>query len=80
MRFTEELTWTCHICGERRPDERISVESHKRVIPGTNQKVQENVRYCNDKAECASAAPKFTFMASARKPVTGSRKTRPVGE
>ena len=79
MRFTEALTWKCHICGETRPDERISVQKNKRVIPGTNQKVEENVRYCNDKAECTSAAPKFSFMAKRPSP-TASRKTRPVGE
>lgn len=78
-KFRETLTWTCHICGEERPDAMISVESHKRVIPGTNQKVIENVRYCNDKAECTSAAPKYTFMAK-RKPITASRKSRAVGE
>ena len=78
MSFTEALTWKSHICGETRPDERISVQKNKRVIPGTNQKVEENVRYCNDKAECTSAAPKFSFMAK-RKPITAVKR-RAVGE
>lgn len=52
------LTWTCHICGEERPDEKISVykkdisEDHN-LPEGT---MEHNVRYCNDKLECGQAA------------------------
>lgn len=55
-------TQTCHVCGEMRPDDKISIEKHKTVMPGTNMKVEENVRYCNDKAECIAAAPKVSFI------------------
>lgn len=75
-----EDTWTCHVCGEKRPDSKISVQKNQRAIPGTNTRVQENVRYCNDKAECARGAKKVTFMAARKKPVTSTRRTRPVGQ
>lgn len=43
-----ELTWTCHVCGEKRPDGKISV--HKIGIIGAN------VRYCNDREACEQGA------------------------
>ena len=46
--------WTCHVCGENRPERFVSV--HKRdnsekysMSPGT---FVENIRYCNDKHKC----------------------------
>ena len=58
------LTWTCHICGAERPDDRISVYktdmSTKYGLPvGT---VQENVRYCNDNVDCCEKAKTFSFV------------------
>jgi len=44
------LTWTCHICGDDRPDNKISVAQHK-INYG-----QRNVRYCNDNADCEAQA------------------------
>lgn len=61
--------WTCHICGDDRPDERISVHttdvsaSHD-LPPGT---MKMNVRYCNDRPKCVAAAPSFTFLKSKEK-------------
>jgi len=72
-----ELMWTCHICGANRPDAKISVQKNYRSMGGT--RVQENVRYCNDKAECRKAAPKFSFLRPKGGAVS-SRRTRPVGE
>lgn len=74
-----EDTWTCHICGEKRPDSKISVQKNVRTMPGTDFEVEENVRYCNDKAECTSAAPQFTFLSD-RTPTVATRPRRAPGE
>jgi hypothetical protein len=67
----EPITWTCHICGDRRPDHFISV-AHRKVDmtpTGHRQVVQINARYCNDRSDClrkasdeldAMAAPMLT--------------------
>lgn len=47
-------TWTCHVCRDERPDEFISVYTEQSA---KNTSISVNVRYCNDKAECAGAAP-----------------------
>ena len=39
-------TWKCHICGEERPDDEISVLSKPLVING-QLCGQQNIRYCN---------------------------------
>lgn len=51
----EDLTWTCHVCGEERPDEFISV--YTRVRDDMPFEMQENIRYCNDRDSCAVSAP-----------------------
>ncbi len=57
-----ELTWSCMVCGEQRPDAQISVRKilYRRVGYAGNPAVdsrmvqlQVNVRYCNDRASCA---------------------------
>ena len=55
MVFTQPLTWTCRICGEERPDAKISVHSKPWVINGTVIG-EKNIRYCNDNPKCAEAA------------------------
>lgn len=57
------LTWTCHVCGEERPDEKISVYSRDHVRNGVP--IRENVRYCNDRPECAEGAKNFSFVPDA---------------
>ena len=64
----ENLTWTCHICGERRPDACISVHTKDisakyKLSPGA---VKENIRHCNDKIECINSAPTFEFVKEAK--------------
>lgn len=61
---SNELTWTCHICKDERPDRKISV--HKRDISaqmclpaGT---WTENVRYCNDRESCIKEISTFSFL------------------
>lgn len=53
-------TWHCHVCGEERPDPAISVYKRAPVIDG--RRIEQRVRYCNDRSECAAAAPAVTFM------------------
>jgi hypothetical protein len=53
-------TWTCHVCGEERPDEKISVYS-KQVRNGGIE-FRQNVRYCNDKPECMEGATKVDWL------------------
>lgn len=54
------LWWTCHICGDPRPDVRISVQLHDRLLRGVSY--TESVRYCNDRAACRAAARTFRFL------------------
>lgn len=54
------MTWTCHVCGKVRPDERISVHSTTTTYHGIT--MQQNVRYCNDNPGCVEGAKKVTFL------------------
>lgn len=46
-------SWTCHICGEERPDSLIGVATgFIKDLPGA----QINIRYCRDKFECEKSA------------------------
>jgi hypothetical protein len=54
-------TWKCHICGDERPDDKISVFKHSTTTPG-GIRLSENVRYCNDRKKCIEAAPNFHFI------------------
>jgi len=53
-------TWKCHICGEERPDDKISVLSKQLVI---NNRVcgEQNIRYCNDRPACIEGAKSYSF-------------------
>lgn len=53
-----ELTWTCHVCGDERPDRFISVcvkdvGPEFGFYPGI---MKQNVRYCNDREYCKEQA------------------------
>lgn len=57
------LTWTCMVCGDRRPDAQISVykrdiSAHYGAELGT---VTENIRYCNDRPSCVAGAENTTL-------------------
>ena len=46
-------TWTCHICGKERPDEKISVLTYPlKDFVGA----ECNVRYCNNTGTCYARA------------------------
>jgi hypothetical protein len=55
------LTWKCHICGDERPDSKISV-FHKHGTLAGGFPYQQNIRYCNDRPVCRDAAPQFDFI------------------
>lgn len=59
MSFLSDLTWKCHVCGDDRPDDKISVhsETEKIGIPGMEVPVTANVRFCNDRSKCCEGAP-----------------------
>lgn len=53
------MTWTCHVCGDRRADSLIHVfksdrSGDRHLPPGT---WVENVRYCTDRERCRVRAP-----------------------
>lgn len=56
----EKLTWKCHVCGEERLDTYISVYKKRSEINGIS--FQQNIRYCNDKPECAEGAREVDFL------------------
>jgi len=55
------LIWKCHICGEERPDDKISVHTSPLILQGQEMGSQ-NVRYCNDKPDCQEKAKTFSFV------------------
>ena len=61
MVFSRPLTWTCHICGKKRPDANISVLTKPNMINGV-QCGYQNIRYCNDDPACIEGAKNFSFM------------------
>lgn len=66
----ERPQWSCHICGEIRFDEKISVlkkiSNIKDGAPCNN--FQENIRYCNDREDCIQGAYKFSFFKREENP------------
>ena len=58
-------TWKCHICGEERSDDKISVLSKPLVING-QLCGQQNIRYCNDRPACVEGAKEFSFFKEGR--------------
>jgi hypothetical protein len=56
-----KLTWTCHVCGEERPDSMIAVYHKPWVFRGEVVGMQ-NIRYCVDKPECFEGAQRYSFV------------------
>lgn len=57
------LTWTCHACGQERPDDLIGVATAYGTIPsparrlnGDGASFAVNQRYCVDRVECFKTA------------------------
>lgn len=54
----QDLTWSCHVCGRTRPDERIHVFTRDVEAPGLPAGTfRVNVRFCADQLECRHEAP-----------------------
>jgi hypothetical protein len=67
-KYIAPLSWTCHVCGRERPDQFISVFQKSIILFGDTPATQ-NVRFCNDRAECAKTAPKINLVkGKAKKP------------
>jgi hypothetical protein len=58
--MTSDLTWTCHVCGETRPDSKISVYSTELQINGII--IKQNVRHCNDRPNCIEEAKNVDWL------------------
>ncbi len=56
-----DLTWSCHICGRVRPDDKISVRSSQLQINGEYCGTM-NVHYCNDNPDCVEASKTYSFF------------------
>lgn len=52
----EDLTWTCHICSDERPDAAISVHKQPVLSDLGDDLIQRNIRYCNDRPSCHEGA------------------------
>lgn len=48
------ITWRCDVCAAVRPDAKISV--HQRQGTLLDVDVEQNVKYCNDRAPCVEGA------------------------
>jgi len=55
------LIWKCHICGEERSDDKISVYTSPFIFQG-HEIGHQNVRYCNDKSDCKEKVKIFSFV------------------
>lgn len=56
-------TWTCHICLEERPENKIAVLT--KPVDGLKDLigvVTQNVRYCNDRPECYEGAKTYSHF------------------
>lgn len=74
MTFTASvpLTWTCHVCQDRRPDAQINVMSRwayrlnqgQSTIPDKENRVyfKQNVRYCRDRGKCIAEVANKTWF------------------
>lgn len=54
----ENLEWTCHFCGELRPDNLIGVADTTRIMAEVVE-VKLTRRYCRDREECIAAAAQW---------------------
>lgn len=70
----EKLTWTCHVCGDERPDRNVSVYSLDiSAEHGLREGIMvQNVRYCKDRPRCVRRAPKVRLVPSTRPKVEGN--------
>jgi hypothetical protein len=74
-------SWTCHVCGDERPDSLIGVHKHHHGAglcechPDDRFEWQENVRYCRDRPACAEGATTFHHVKPAKNVVQSQATT-----
>lgn len=56
----ENMTWTCHVCKDERPDRFISVFKRDTIRNGVP--VGENIRFCNDRPACIEGAQTYSHF------------------
>lgn len=56
--MTEQCTWSCHVCGRDRPDEKISVavKEVSKMFGFPEGTIKQNIRFCNDVPRCKEIA------------------------
>lgn len=56
--------WSCHICHDTRPNDKISVKTTdvSEDYGLEHGVMKQNVRYCNDRAPCMEEAMTFRFF------------------
>lgn len=57
-----ELTWTCHACGETRPDDKVAVFTRVHPVADSGATMSENIRFCSDRPACESRARNISLL------------------
>lgn len=57
-----DLTWTCHACGDVRPDSEIAVFSRVHPIERSGATMSENIRFCADRPACEERAQHISLL------------------
>lgn len=71
-RWRANLTWTCHVCGAERPDDKISLASATFPVADGRSEGAVQLRYCNDRTECKAAAPVMARQEAWRRGRSGT--------
>ena len=54
--------WTCHVCGDLRPDAMIVVRRRAASLAGTGTQVVQNIRYCSDRPACVEGSKTYSHI------------------
>lgn len=63
------MTWTCHVCGDERPDKFISVYKLPLDVGDPRVKATQNIRYCNDRSECVTRRHHVPFFTTGKRDI-----------
>jgi hypothetical protein len=66
-----DLRWTCHVCGDERPDALIGVFTRRLRSRSIGVELSENVRHCTDRPECVAGARETRFLSAGDYEVVG---------
>jgi len=58
------ISWICHICGDKRPDDKINVRSldTSKEFGLKDGTMSQNVRYCNDNPDCIEKSKNYQHI------------------